>query len=132
MKKVFDNIAIIPSIQPVTITASTNGAAVDTQGYNDGMVQILAGDIDTASGNETYAFSVEDSLDGSTGWAAVSGLTNTVIADNTQKEIRLAELNVVTKRYIRVVATLGGTTPSFLGCAVVVLGNKNNSPVGNA
>lgn len=132
MKKVFDNVAIIPSIQPSTITSSTNGAAVDTQGYNDGMVQILAGDIDTSSGNETYAFSVEHSDDGSTGWAAVSGLTNTVIADNTQKEIRLAELNVAIKRYVRVVATLAGTTPSFLGTAVVVLGNPHQGPVDNA
>ena len=90
MKKVFDNIAIAQSILPDVITASANGSAVDTLGYNDGMVQILAGTIDLASANETYTFSVEHSDDGSTGWTAVSGLTNTVTANNQTKE----EINV--------------------------------------
>lgn len=132
MKKVFDNIAIAQSLVPAVITSSTNGSAVDTLGYNDGMVQILAGTIDLASADETYAFSVEHSDDGSTGWTAVSGLTNTVTANNQTKEIRLAELNIVTKRYLRVVATLAGTTPSFAGCACIVLGNPTKGPVGNA
>lgn len=132
MKKVFDNVAIFQSLVPAVITASANGSAVDTKGYNDGMVQILAGTIDLSSANETYAFSVEHSDDGSTGWTAVSGLTNTVTANNQAKEIRLAELNVVTKRYLRVVATLAGTTPSFAGACAIVLGNPVQGPVANA
>ena len=117
--RVFDNIEVKQSLVPAVITSTTNGSAVDTLGYHDGMVEILAGTIDVSSGNETYAFSVEHSDDGSTGWTAVSGLTNTVTANNQTKEIRLAELNVVTKRYLRVVATLAGTTPSFAGCALL-------------
>ena len=132
MKKVFDNVAILQSLVPAVITATTNGSAVDTKGYNDGMVQILAGAIDLTSANETYTFSVEHSDDGSTGWTAVSGLTNTITANNQAKEIRLAELNVVTKRYLRVVATLAGTTPSFAGAAAIVLGNPVQGPVANA
>ena len=131
MKKVFDNIAIAQSLVPAVITSTTNGSAVDTKGYTDGMVQILAGTIDVSSGNETYAFSVEQSDDGSTGWTAVSGLTNTVTANNQAKEIRLAELNVALKRYLRVVATLGGTTPSFAGACAIVLGNPLQAPVVN-
>ena len=129
--RVFDNIEVKQSLVPAVITSTTNGSAVDTLGYHDGMVEILAGTIDVSSGNETYAFSVEHSDDGSTGWTAVSGLTNTVTANNQTKEIRLAELNLTLKRYLRVVATLGGTTPSFAGAACVVLGNPTKGAVGN-
>lgn len=132
MKKVFDNIAIFQSVVPAVITASANGSSVDTKGYNDGMVQIIAGAIDLTSANETYVFTVEESDDGSTGWVAVSGLTSSVTANNQLKELRLADLNLARKRYLRVVATLGGTTPSFAGAAVLVLGNPMQGPVANA
>lgn len=132
MKKVFDNIATFLSVVPAVITASANGSAVDTKGYTDGMVQIIAGAIDLTSGNETYVFTVEESDDGSTGWTAVSGLTSSVTANNQLKELRLAELNLARKRYLRVVATLGGTTPSFAGTAVIIAGNPIQGPVLNA
>lgn len=131
MRRVFDNIEVKASLPLATITATTNGSGVDTLGYTDGMVQIVAGAIDLASGNETYTFSVEESDDNST-FTAVSGLTTTVTANSQLKEIRLAELNLTRKRYIRVVGTLAGTTPSFAGVGLVVLGNKQNAPVGNA
>lgn len=131
MQKVFDNVAIKQSLLPAVITSSTNGTGVDTLGFNDGMVQVLAGAIDLTTTDETYAFKVQDSDDNST-FADVSGLTTTVTAANQVKEIRLAELNLVLKRYVRVVATLAGTTPSFAGAACIVLGNKEGSPVGNA
>lgn len=131
MKKVFDNIKTVTSIAPASITANTNGSGVDTLGFNDAMVQIIAGAIDTTTGDETYSFKVQDSADNST-FADVTGLTNTVTATGQLKEIRLAELNLVTKRYIRVVLTVAGTTPIFVGGAVVLLGNPTSGPVANA
>jgi len=130
--KVFDNIAVVASLVPATRTADANGVAVDTQGYTDGMLQVIAGDIDLANADETYAVTVEESDDGSTGWVAVSGASTTVTADNQLKEIRLAELNLTRKRYLRAVLDVGGTTPSIPGTAVFVLGGKARGPVGNA
>lgn len=132
MKRVFDNVEVKQSVVPAVITASANGSAVDTLGFNDGMAQIIAGTIDLSSANETYVFTVEESDDGSTGWVAVSGASAAITANNQLKEIRLAELNLARKRYLRVVATLGGTTPSFAGVGAIVLGNKVAGPVGNA
>lgn len=131
MSKIYDNVAVIASLVPATITATTNGAGVDTFGYNDGMFVVAAGAIDLTSTNETYAFKVQDSDDNST-FTDVSGLTTTISANNQIKEIPLRELNLTLRRYVRVVATLAGTTPSFAGTAVAVLGNPVDGPVGNS
>jgi len=128
MKSVYDNIKILASLIPAVRTASANGTGVDTQGYNNGMAIIEAGDIDLTSGNETYAFSIEDSADNSS-FAAVSGLTTTVTADNDLKLIRINGLGTSVRRYVRVVLTAGGTTPSIPCSATFALGNAFNAPV---
>ena len=115
---------------PATRTANANGSAVDTQGYGSAVLTVSAGDIDTASGDETYAFTVEESADGSTGWAAISGASVSVIADNDVKLIRLEGLNTGSrKRYLRAVLTVGGTTPSIPVSAVFALSRPYNEPV---
>lgn len=133
MRKVFDNILAVASLVPATRTSSGNGTAVDTRGYHDGMMVVSAGDIDLTTGDETYVFTVEESDDGSTGWAAISGVSVAITADNQVKEARLADLNGGTrKRYLRAVATLAGTTPSAPCVAHIVLGDGESAPAGNA
>lgn len=129
MDSLYANLKFLASLIPATRTASANGSAVDTLGYNDAVVMINAGDIDTASGDETYAFKVQESDDGSTGWADITGATASVTADNDVKLIAVKNLNTGRKRYLRVVATLGGTTPSWPGSAMVVLGEPFSAPV---
>lgn len=128
MRSIHDAIKFANSLLSAVFTASGNGSAVDTLGYNDVEVIIAAGTIDLASGNETYAFSVEESADGSTGWTAISGATNTVTASNQNKTIRVGKPS---KRYVRAVLTAGGTTPSIAVSAIVALGNAFRKPVGN-
>lgn len=133
MKSLYDAVKPIVSLVALSRTASENGVAVDTLGYNDAMVVIQAGDIDLTTGNETYTFSVEESADGSTSWAAISGATNTVTADNQTKTIRVGGLGVGTrKRYLRAVLTAAGTTPIIPCSAVVLLGNAFRKPVANS
>lgn len=130
---VFDNIKVTPSLAVAAArTADANGTAVDTKGYTNGMLVVDGTDIDLANADETYAVKVQESDDGSTGWTDVSGATTSITADGQVKEIRLAELNVTTKRYLRAVLDVGGTTPSFLGAAYFVLGGKASGPVDNA
>lgn len=128
MRSVYDAIKILASLVPATRTASANGTGVDTLGYTSGMAVILAGDIDTASGDETYSFKVQDSADNST-FADVTSATTTVTADNDVKVIRLDGLGTSIRRYVRVVATLAGTTPSWPGSAVIALGRAYTKPV---
>lgn len=127
--KLFDNVRFSQSLVPAAArTADANGTAVDTQGFDNGVVVIAAGTIDTADTNETYAFNVEESDDGSTGWTAVTGATASVTASNQVRYIRLRELNVSRKRHLRVVLDVGGTTPSILCSAGILLGGKYNGP----
>lgn len=128
MDSLYDNVKVLASLVPATRTASANGTGVDTLGYNEGVAVILAGDIDLANADETYAFKVQESDDNSS-FSDVSGATTTVTADNDVKLIRLTDLNTSKKRYLRVVATLGGTTPSWPGSAVILLGSPTSGPV---
>ena len=127
MKSLYDSVKAVVSLVPAVRTASANGTGVDTQGYNTAMVVINAGDIDLASTDETYNFKVQDSADNSS-WADISGATAVVTADNDVKSIRVDGLGTSVDRYIRVVATLAGTTPSCPSTATVLLGNGFNKP----
>ena len=127
MRSLYDAIKAVVSLVPATRTASANGTGVDTLGYNSALIVINAGDIDLTTGDETYAFKVQDSADNST-FADISGATTTVTADNQTKLIRVDGLGTSVDRYIRVVATLAGTTPSAPCDATVLLGNGYNKP----
>lgn len=129
--KVFDNILVNASLVPATRTADANGTGIDTKGYNDAMMVVAVGDIDLASTDETYVVNLEESDDNST-FAAVSGYSITITADNQVKELRIPNLNTTRKRYLRAVLDVGGTTPSIPGTALIILGEPFAGPVGNA
>lgn len=126
--KLFDNIKAVASIVPAVYTADQNGTGVDTLGYRDGMLVVNAGNIDTTNGDETYVVELEESDDNST-WSDVATISVTIDADNEVGVARIPELNVVRKRYLRAVLNVGGTTPSFPGGAVFMLGEGYAGPV---
>lgn len=128
MRKLFDNVKVLASLVPATRTADTTGSGVDTQGYGDGMMVVTAGDIDLASTDETYAINLEESDDNST-FSAVSGYSVTIDADNEVGVLRVPELNVARKRYLRAVLDVGGTTPSIPVAALFLLAEANTGPV---
>jgi hypothetical protein len=130
MRKLFDNIKAVLSLVPAVYTSDqAYGAvtAVDTQGYNDAMLVVAAGDIDLASGNETYAVKVFE-CDTSGGTYTDTGISVTITADNTVAVARLKELNVTRKRYLKATLDVEGTTPSFPGMAVILLGQAYTGP----
>lgn len=128
MNDLYDNVKFTASLVALSRTANADGTGVDTKGYSQGVAVIQAGDIDLTTGDETYTFSIEESDDNST-FAAVSGLTTTVTADNQTKLIRLSNLNTTRKRYLRVVLTVAGTTPIIPVSAVIALGSPASAPV---
>ena len=128
MRKLFDNVKALASLVPAVRTADANGTGVDTQGYGDGMLVVTAGDIDLADANETYVIELEESDDNST-FTDVSGHDITITADNQVGVVRIRELNVTRKRYLRAVCNVGGTSPSFPVAAVFLLGEAYAGPV---
>jgi hypothetical protein len=128
LKSLYDSVKVGLSIVPAVYTADQDGSAVDTMGYNSAMAVCPVGDLDLASGNETYTFRVYESADGSTNWTAVSGATAAVTADNTTGLIRVDDL-LNRLRYLRVTLDVDGTTPSCPCSAVICLGNPVSSPV---
>jgi len=94
-----------------TKTANFNTPAVDLgAGFAPGglgkplaaVVQVTA--MDTADGNESYSFTLQESPDNSSFTAIGIGVTGAVGA--------LPVRGWVTKRYVRLALTVGGTTPS--------------------
>ena len=128
MRSLYDSVKSLASLVPAVRTASANGTGVDTMGYNTAKAVIVAGDIDLTTGDETYSFKVQDSEDNST-FADVSGATATVTADNQVKNIAINGLGTSINRYVRVVLTTAGTTPSIPCSAVIELGNAFDNPV---
>lgn len=118
----------VASLHPATRTSSANGTGVDTLGFDNACLVVNVGDIDTASGDETYTVSVEESADNST-FTAITGASTTMTADNTLKKIQINGLGSGSrKRYLRAVFTLAGTTPSMPGTAVFHLGPAHFAP----
>lgn len=128
MRHVFDNVKVLASLVPATRTADANGTGVDTLGYENAMLVVAAGDIDLASTDETYVVELEESDDNST-WSDVTGFDVTITADNEVDQVRIPNLNTTRKRYLRAVLNVGGTTPSFPGTALFLLGGADSGPV---
>lgn len=107
------------------ISATTNGTGVDLQGaINPGgreMKAIL--DIGSKSGtNPTCDVKIQESDALGSGYTDISGAVFTQATAETSEQIHFR----TNKRYVRAVATLGGTTPTF-GICVLLLTNKRFS-----
>jgi hypothetical protein len=132
MRHLFDNLKAVPSLVPAVYTSDqAYGAvtAVDTQGYNDAMLVVAVGDLDATTGDEAYAVKLFE-CDTSGGTYTDTGIAITIAntADNTVSVARISELNVTRKRYLKATLDVGGTSPSFPGTALIVLGQAYSGP----
>lgn len=127
----YDEVSFKASLGPATRTATASGTAVDA-GANGGMQEIV---LVVATGTITdgsHAVKVQESDDGSTGWADVAagnlqGSLPTVVAasDDTVFEVGVRP----TKRYVRAVSTVTGATTGGLYAAAFILGRPRFKPV---
>jgi len=131
MRDMKSNVGAEVSIAPLLRTTSVNGTGVDLRDYDSATVLISVG----ACTDGAFAFEVQESDDNSS-FSAVSddnliGTEPTIDSDddNTVKRVGY----VGSKRYIRVVATETGGSPSpATGCAfgaTVLLGHPHIAPV---
>jgi hypothetical protein len=105
----FANQAVLGGLTPRTATSTVTGSAVDLI-TGDGRCFAVQ-QVGTVSGTSpTLAGKIQESADGSTGWADIAGATfTTVTATDNVQAITFDR----TQRYVRYVGTIGGTSPSF-------------------
>lgn len=128
------NVSVGSGLNPADQAAGTvNGTAIDRQVHGNPLSCVLIGAVGAASGSpsaQTYDLKIQDSADGSTGWADVSGAALTQItADNTlgTKDVDLSAV----KRYVRLVRVVGftgGTSPAIECGESVVFGGAHDLP----
>lgn len=104
-------------------TSTRTGGGVDLQ-LTDGTVHAVfaVGVTDFSSGDETYTFKLQESdtsggtytdITGATAaWTAASGT-------DVQNSIKMVTSKIRSKRWVRAVVTIGGTTPSSFTSAFV-------------
>jgi len=127
MRDIKNNLDGVSSIDPASITATINGSGVDLRDFDGAMVVFQAGTADTGSGNETYIPSVEESDDNSTFSAVAASDLEGALVNMTANSVQRTGYKG-TKRYVRAVLTLGGTTPSINASALVVRGLPHHAP----
>lgn len=115
-------VATLYALHPTAArTATGQGSSVDVRDVEGDLAIVL----DSAAGTgttPTLDAKLQDSDDGSTGWADVSGATFTQVVGAAAQQKIVVDANAA-KRYVRVAYTIGGTTPSFT-FSVNALGRK--------
>ena len=137
MIKMYEDVRVLASVLPQAKTAGAlNGAAVDTEIYNDGMVVVNVGAVTGTPSAFTVDAKVQESDNGTSGWVDVAGASIVAVtAIDKTAEIPLDPMRAAAKRYVRVVITpafTGGTAPTALVAANVLLGNPDRGPVANS
>lgn len=104
-----------PLLNAKTVAATNTGAAVLTNyAVSDIHIKVQSGDV--SGTNPTLDVVIQESANGTTGWATIATFTQITAADSVQNQkIRKS------KPYIRHVATLGGTMTPKVNCNILVL-----------
>ena len=144
MRSLYDNLGVQTSViaQSDSGGSAVNGSSVDTKGYN---TAVIRGRAEAASGSPTAAstvYKLQESADGSTGWADALDNTGVVIGFTLNPKTAAAEglariegLGLNRKRYLRVVETTtftAGTTPAVLVFGEILLGRGFQRPTNSA
>ena len=119
--------------QNIADAATVNGPSIDRSGHYSCVLGILSGAATGAPSAQAHVATLEDSPDGTTGWAPYvrDGVTQkaTAIADNALVE---ADINLDgAKKFIRasiLMVFTAGTTPTNDMAANVLLGPKDQRP----
>ena len=111
-------VSVVKLAASATVTATGNGSAVDLQGF-DGDLKLVLNASATGGAGQTLDVKVQHSANGTTGWAD----TGVAFAQVTNAAAAFEVLSANAEqfhRYIRVVDTMAGTTPTVTrGVALV-------------
>jgi hypothetical protein len=131
-----EHVLVKPSLDPEVRTAGANGAGVDCQGFERALVILHIGAHDRTTGDETLDVKVQESSDNGSvdAFADVAGAAFAQIAgqaiDATKGNSYVMNINLAKReRYLRIVGTPAGTTPSTAYSVQVLLFNGRYLPV---
>lgn len=119
------------SLAPVAGTGSAqNGAAVNRQ---HALAAIVPFTYSTSGGvtGGTITVKIQDSTDGSTGWADYGSATSITLTGTNPSGVQEVAFNLSSaKQYVRAVVTSAptGGTPASIVAAAVLLGGYDNEP----
>lgn len=111
LQTIMDILTLLNLFPSAARTATANGTGVDLQQYSGDVAVIL----DSAAGTgtaPTLDVKLQDSDDNST-FADVSGATFTQVTNAAASQQKIVVNKDAARRYVRAVATIGGTSPSF-------------------
>ena len=114
--------------------ATRDGTAIDRLGYSSCVLFAQSGAVSGAPSTQTMDAKLQDSEDGSTGWADYTPPTGTAAVTQITAASSVSEKDVDlagAKRYIRVretVAFTAGTSPTLGAATQVVLGGAVVKP----
>lgn len=116
---------------PLSNAAGTrNGSAIDRQGFMSAVLVAKCGAATGSPSAQSVDVKLQDSEDGSTGWADLTGAAvATLDADNSIARVAV-DLSGA-KRYVRaveVVAFTAGTSPEIPSDSTVILGGADDNP----
>lgn len=121
---------VIGNVPVASAAATLNGSSIDRSGYHSCVLFAQSGAATGSPTAQTLDAKIQDSDDGSTGWADVTGAAitqNTAVNSSAKKSVNLQAV----KRYTRVVATVAftaGTSPTLGVSTAVVLGGARELP----
>lgn len=108
------------------------GSAIDRRGYESCVLSCNVGITTGSPDAQTYDCKLQDSADGSTGWADITGAAITQKTTATAAVVG-ADVNLAgAARYIRVVEVVGftnGSSPKTPAAVTVILGGPIQPPV---
>ena len=133
MKDLKYSVDVESSIRPVAISGSSavNGVAVDKLGFDDALAVVSLGAESGSPDSFSFAAKVQESANGSTGWADVANATATLTEENTVAKFKVPDM-LNRLRYLRVVITptfVNGSSPAVVSTGALLLGAKNVEPV---
>lgn len=105
-------------------TATATGSAVLIREYTQMVGVTLMSAIATAG--DTLDVTIEDSADGSTGWAAVSGAAFTQVTASADATETIFVDSDATKAYVRAVGTIAGNGGESIAFGVALFGAKQS------
>lgn len=110
LQTIMDMLTLLNLFPSAARTATANGTGVDLQQYSGDVAVVL----DSAAGtgtSPTLDVKLQDSADNST-FADITSATFTQVT-GTAAQQKIVINKDAAKRYVRAVATIGGTSPSF-------------------
>lgn len=110
MRDIKAHMTVSNSLAPAARTTTVNGTSLDLQNYIGDIMAVLNSAAGTGT-SPTLDVKLQDSADDSA-FADVAGKTFTQITGTASLQTMNIDVRAV-RRYIRLVATIGGTSPSF-------------------